>query len=284
MFRVEKISSFDAPGLRPYTTLRRPLEHRHEGIFVAESEKVVRRLLESRIEVVSLVLSEDWLAQFRPLLERRPENIIVYLVEKRLLEKMVGFTMFQGVLAVARVPAPPTVDDILRQRTGPMLLAALDGLANAENLGVLVRNCVAFGVNGLVVGETSSSPWLRRAVRNSMGAVFHLPIVELAAPHGRRERRGAASTLAQALAEMRARGVHCVAAHPRADKTALPQVDFSGDCCMVFGSEGTGISEPVLAACNEAAAIRTSPLVDSLNVGVAAAVFLYEAARQRAKL
>ena len=83
------------------------------------------------------------------------------------------------------------------------------------------------------------------------------------------------------MKELRARGVRCIAAHPHANGKTLSQADFSGDCCIVFGSEGYGISAPVLEACNEAVAIPMPPTVDSLNVGAAAAVFLYEANRQR---
>ena len=85
------------------------------------------------------------------------------------------------------------------------------------------------------------------------------------------------------MKELRARGVRCVAAHPHTDKKLLSQADFSGDCCIVFGSEGDGISPAVLEACDEAVAIPMPPTVDSLNVGAAAAVFLYEVNRQRGK-
>ena len=163
----------------------------------------------------------------------------------------------------------------------------MDGLTSAENLGALVRNCVAFGVHALIVGETSSSPFLRRAVRNSMGTILQLPVVELAKlgqrhqftdkPHAQNQ------TLVECLQTLRRRGVRCIAAHPHTDKKTLSQANFSGDCCVVFGSEGDGISPEILAACDEAVAIPMANAVDSLNVGAAAAVFLYEAARQRGK-
>ena len=163
----------------------------------------------------------------------------------------------------------------------------MDGLTSAENLGALVRNCVAFGVQALIVGETSSSPFLRRAVRNSMGTIFQLPVIELA-KLGQRHQfttkpHATKLTLAECLKDLRGRGVRCIAAHPHTDKKFLSQADFSGDCCLVFGSEGDGISPAVLAACDEAVAIPMPPDVDSLNVGAAAAVFLYEAARQRGR-
>ncbi len=285
MLRVQKISSLDLPALAPYRTLRRSLEHEAQGIFVAEGEKVVRRLLESRFEVVSVLLPEKHLANFRPLLAARPEPLDVFLAEKQLLEQLIGFSMYQGVLAVGKMPPAVSLDEIFARNSKPLLLAAVDGLTSAENLGALVRNCVAFGVHALIVGETSSSPFLRRAVRNSMGTILQLPVVELA-KLGQRHQFTAKPhehdrTLVECLQELRVRGVRCVAAHPHTEKKFLSQANFTGDCCIVFGSEGAGISADVLAACDEAVAIPMAPGVDSLNVAAAAAVFLYEAARQR---
>jgi tRNA G18 (ribose-2'-O)-methylase SpoU len=285
---IQKISSFDSPALQPYATMRRPLEHERQGIFVAEGTKVVRRLLESQFTVVSVVLPDKWLDDFRPLLEARTEPITVYLAEKKLLETLIGFSMFQGVLAVGKIPPPVSLDGIMQKYPKPLLLVAVDALTNAENLGALVRNCVAFGVQALIVGETSSSPFLRRAVRNSMGTIFQLPVIELS-KLGQRHQFATkphvtSQTLTQCLKELRQRGVRCIAAHPHTDKKYLSQADFSGDCCLVFGSEGDGISPAILAACDEAVAIPMPPTVDSLNVGAAAAVFLYEVTRQRQKM
>jgi tRNA G18 (ribose-2'-O)-methylase SpoU len=271
MFHLEKVASFDPPELAPYRTLRRAAAHEAQGIFVAEGDKVVQRLLESSFTVISVILPESRRAEFRPLLASRPETFVVYLANKHFLEALVGFELFQGVLAIGKIPRPLTLADLLGPRTGPKLFAAVDGLSSAENIGLLVRNCAAFGAHGLIVGETSSSPFLRRAVRNSMGAIFELPIV-------------AASSLVQALHTLRASGVRGIAAHPAANQKTLMQADFTSDCCLVFGSEGQGISPAVLAACDEAVAIPMPPKIDSLNVGAAAAVFLYEASRQRQKI
>lgn len=287
MFHIREISSFDSPELQPYATMRRSLEHERHGIFVAEGTKVVQRLLESHFEIVSVVLPEKWLAEFRPLLEKRPEDVPVYLAEKKLLESLTGFSMFQGVLAVGKIPAPVSLEKLLADSPHPRLFVAVDALTNAENLGALVRNCVAFGVQALIVGETCSSPFLRRAVRNSMGTLLQLPVIELAKlgqrHHFAEKPHTTDLTLVECLKELRARGIHCVAAHPHTNEKILSQADFRGDCCIVFGSEGEGISKPVLEACDEAVAIPMPPKVDSLNVGAAAAVFLYEVSRQRAK-
>jgi tRNA G18 (ribose-2'-O)-methylase SpoU len=271
MFRAEKISSFDLPELQPYRTMRQQREHRQQGIFVAEGEKVVRRLLESKFTVVSLLLPEKWLPEYEPLLKARPEEIRVFVAEKELLETLTGFSMYQGLLAVGKVPARISLDEILARSPRPRLFAAVDGLSNAENLGALVRNCAAFNVQALIVGEASGSPFLRRAVRGSMGAIFQLPVVET-------------PDLIKALGELRGHGVRCIAAHPHVQGRTLSHANFIGDCCVLFGSEGYGISSSALAACDEAVAIPMPPTVDSLNVGAAAAVFLYEANRQRATM
>ena len=282
--RIQNITSFDAPEVAPYRSMRRSSEHDVLGIFVAEGEKVVRRLLASHFTVVSIVLPEKWLVEFRPLLEARPEDITVFIAEKAFLESLTGFSLFQGILAVAKIPPPASLTEILVNSPHPQLLVAVDELANAENLGALMRNCVAFGVQALLVGETSSSPYLRRSVRNSMGAIFQLPIWEVKMANSAVQLRRddpAPFSLVQTLHDLRARGIRCIAAHPHANGRTLSQADFSGDCCIVFGSEGNGISPAVLAACDEAVEIPMLNEVDSLNVGAAAAVFLYEVNRQR---
>jgi tRNA G18 (ribose-2'-O)-methylase SpoU len=288
VFHIQKISSFDSPELAPYRTMRRSAEHEAQGIFIAEGEKVTRRLLESRFTVVSIVLPEKHLKNYRPLLEARPEQVIVYLAEKPLLESLTGFSLFQGVLAIGKIPPPDSLAEILQKSPKPQLFVAVDALTNAENLGALVRNCVAFGVHGLIVGETSSSPFLRRSVRNSMGTIFQLPVVEVGTTRcaARSSQRDGPTqfTLAQTLRDLRARGIRCIAAHPPASCKTISQANFSGDCCVVFGSEGHGLSAPVLEACDEAVAIPMANEVDSLNVGAAAAVFLYEVNRQRNKI
>ncbi|HEX5218464.1 MAG TPA: RNA methyltransferase [Verrucomicrobiae bacterium] len=269
MFTVHRITTLDLPELAPYRTLKRAAEHKAQGIFVAEGDKVVHRLLASPRTVISVLLPAHRLAEYEPALLARNEDILVYAVtEKRVLEELVGFEMFQGVLAVAKIPPAGSLNELISRCRQPRLLVAADGLTSAENIGVLVRNCVAFGAHALVVGETSASPFLRRAVRNSMGTIFQLPIVE-------------SSGLLSSLTEMRALGIRCIAAHPHTDQKTLSSTDFTRDCCIVFGSEGHGISPPVLAACDEAVAIPMATDVDSLNVASAAAVFLYEVSRQR---
>src|SRR3954469_19508060 len=104
MFSVRKIDSLDLPELQPYRTMRRQLEQRASGIFVAEGEKVVMRLLESQLSAVSLLLPEPCVSRLEPLLNSRPEHIELFVADKRVLEGLTGFSMYQGVLGVGKVP------------------------------------------------------------------------------------------------------------------------------------------------------------------------------------
>lgn len=254
------------PGLAPYRTMRRSVEHEREGIFVAEGGSVVERLLESGLEVRSALLSPRWLELLASALEARVEEIVVFVAPEELLSAIVGFHLHQGVLAVAGVPQAPPLADVLAVADRPRLVVALDGVANAENLGVVARNCAAFAATAVVSGESSSSLWLRRAVRVSMGTVFGLSV----------HRTG---SLVETLAQLREVGFIAVAAAPDGDP--VDRADLSGDTCLVLGHEDRGLRAVVRDACDRVLAIPMPGGVDSLNVASASAVLLYEVRRQQ---
>jgi tRNA G18 (ribose-2'-O)-methylase SpoU len=268
MLDVCAIDSIDDPRLAPYRTMPRQFDHFAQEIFVAEGEKVVRRLLESSLPVISLLMPEAELAPFETLIRQRADQITAFVAPKSVLEKLTGFHLYRGILGLAKVPAPSPLGEILSIAAQPSLLVALDGLSNADNLGVVVRNAVGFGADGLILGPTCAPPYLRRAVRSSMGTVFKL-------------RQARSENLPGTLRELQGQGVRVVAAHPHTEDRVIFRVDLKGDCCLVFGSEGHGISPEVLEACDERVAIPMGQGTDSLNVATASAVFLYEARRQR---
>lgn len=266
---LQPVQSLDAPELALYLTLKRVEEHERAGVLVAANIKTVKRLLASRYPVVSALVTPAWLEKLEPQLRARPEaELPVYIAEPKLLETITGYQMHQGALAVARIPPQPGFETRLQNSPRPLLLAAVEGLASAENLGAVIRSCAAFGAHFLIIGETCGSPFQRRAVAGSMGTIFEQPLVRVA-------------DLAATLASLRARGVRCLAAHPRPGAKKLSRVDLRGDCCLVFGAEGPGLTEAVLAACDDAVKIPMPSHMNSLNVAVAAGVFLYEATRQR---
>jgi tRNA G18 (ribose-2'-O)-methylase SpoU len=267
MLHLHRVASLDLPALAPYRTLRWPATHERAGIFVAEGPKVVHRLLERKLAVVSLLCSARWAEELRPALEQRAETVEVFVAADDAFEQLVGHHVFNKVLAIGRVPPPVTLDEAWHGAPAPRLWVAVDGVTNAENLGAILRNAAAFGAGAVVLGETTAPPWLRRTVRASMGAVFDLTLVR---PPG----------LAATLLELRRRGARCVAADARGVQP-LASADLAGDVCLVFGHEGDGLRPAVRTACELAVAIPMPPHVDSLNVASATAVFLYEAARQR---
>ena len=265
---IQPVQSLEAPELALYLTLRRVAEHERAGVLVATNVKVIKRLLASRYTVVSALLTPEWLEKLGPLLRARPEDIRVYVAEQSVLETITGYQLHQGALAVAKIPPQPGFETLLASSPRPLLLAAVEGIASAENLGAIVRCCAAFGVHFLIVGETCGSPFQRRAVSGAMGTTFEQPLVRVA-------------SLVEALAALRTRGVRCLAAHPRADAKKLAAVDLRSDCCLVFGAEGPGLTPAVLAACDDMVEIPMPSHMNSLNVAVATGIFLYEATRQR---
>lgn len=276
--RIHRITSLELPELQPYRTLRRPLEHIRRGIFVAEGEKVVSRLLASDLTVVSILLTPQWYEALFPgapstqfEIPANLQDASIYVAEKELLESIVGFNLHQGIMAVANVPAGRPLEEIIGTLKRPHLLVALEGLVSAENVGVVVRNCAAFGVDAVIVGETSSSPYLRRAVRNSMGTVFRLPVLHV-------------DDLSRCLKALRGSSATTIlAAVPGASET-IHEIDLKRDLCLVLGNEDAGISPRILELCHRRVAIPMADGVDSLNVASASAVFLHEAAKARAEL
>jgi tRNA G18 (ribose-2'-O)-methylase SpoU len=267
--RVTKIDSLDLPDLEPYRTMRRPMEHRAKGIFVAEGEKVVRRLIESDLSMVSVLLTREWLDKYSNVLNDRQVAQGVFVAEKSQLEQIVGYGLHQGIMGIGRVPESLNILELLKECPSPKLFVAVDGIANSENMGVIVRNCAAFGAQVLIAGETSCDPYLRRSVRNSMGTIFTLPVAKV-------------DNLSKVLKGLQDDFLfRIIAADPKNDSVEMSEVDFTKDVCLVFGSEGEGISHEVLEYCNVRMKIPMCHNVDSINVASSVGVVLYETVRQR---
>jgi tRNA G18 (ribose-2'-O)-methylase SpoU len=258
--------SLDLPALQPYRTLRRPEEHRAAGMFVAEGEKVVRRLLASSLQIRSVLLTQEW-AERLPVAVL-PAAVDVFIAGKSLLRTITGFPMHQGIMAVGVIPREPSAGELLARLSSPVLLAAFDGIAHAENVGVMVRNCAAFGVQGIIAGGTSCSPWVRRAVRNSMGGVFLVPVMH-------------AGDLGGTLATLKRQGGIDVLVTDAHSGTPVGSCNLRRNICLVFGGEQSGVTDEVRRHATGAIRIPMSSGVDSLNVASASAAALYEVRRQR---
>lgn len=234
-----------------------PVAHVHDHVFIAEGEKTVRALLRSSLDILSFFALPKYYERLAPLLVARgiPDDKL-FTADHELMNAIVGFRLHQGIMAIAQQPAEPA----LRQLQPP--IAILDGIVDSENVGAIVRNCAAFGVRSLVVGG-GSSPYLRRAVRASMGAVCFVQV-------------HFSEDLPYTIGELREQygiGVIALEQHERA--IPIENLVFPERCALVFGSEGSGISPEVLTASNAIAAISQQPDIDSLNVASAAAVALH---------
>ncbi len=263
---MQTVTSLDLPELQPYRTLRRQEEHKKRGIFVAEGEKVVQRLLDSGLPVVSLLATKERYARLS-FPSGQQQEYPIFIADHTLIEKIAGLPLHQGIMAVGNLPHEQRLEDLVHKLPKPLFIAAIDGVSLSENVGNIVRNCAAFGVQMVVAGETSCSPYLRRAVRNSMGTVFTLEVVH-------------SLDLAKTLHFLRTEcPVSIVAAHPHAD-IPLASLRLTGNVCVVFGNEDAGVSDSIMNVATHVAAIPMSKDVDSLNVGSASAVVLYEVSKQ----
>lgn len=170
-----------------------------------------------------------------------------------------------GVVATGRKPA---IDAAALLSPPPALVLAAFGLQDPGNAGAVIRSAAAAGATGILFDDASADPWGWKALRASMGGVFHLPVTRSRNPIGN-------------AADWRAAGVTLVATVPRGG-TAMHQVDLTGPVAVLLGGEGPGLSGDVLAAADVRLSIPMAGSVESLNVAVAAALILYEARRQRA--
>jgi tRNA G18 (ribose-2'-O)-methylase SpoU len=221
-----------------------------EGTFIGDGDKVVRRMLKTT-RVERILCTPDWIQKL-PI----PDGIDVRVAPLSRLISIVGFRLHQGLMALGTIPAEKPLSGTFH--------LALDGLANAENVGAILRSCAAFGVDGVILGPGTASPWLRRAVRVSLGAPLVVPV-------------HTSPDLAATL-----RGLNAYAAHIHGDRRDFRSVDYSKNACLVLGSEPNGVTDEVLRACKGVIYIPMASEWDCLNVAASAAVLLSEVRRQRA--
>jgi 23S rRNA (guanosine2251-2'-O)-methyltransferase len=199
---------------------------------------------------------------------------VQYVPEARLRHESQG-AAHQGVVAQAApiryaslhdllTQVAPTWDDV--QSRQPLLLV-IDRVTDTRNFGAMLRSAVAAGVDGVIVPAREMAPLNAAALKASAGTATRIPIAR-------------ASDLAQALTQLKERGYWVCGADGDAE-TSVWDVDWDRPVAVVLGSEGEGLAPDVAAACDERAAIPMRGPVDSLNVSVAAGLFLFAAARPR---
>lgn len=251
--------------LDPYRSLKRTNETSRRGLFIAEGDKLVRRLLESRLTVESVLLSEPYVDMFAPLL---PAELPALVIPDKLVETLVGYNFHRGILGCGRRPsAARSPAEMLGPRDRPVTIVVCPDVQDPENLGAILRIATGFGVDGVVLGPRSADPFSRRVQRVSMGNVYRLPPLHT-------------TDVPAKLAELRERhGIESWATVLDADAAVLSTLERPQRLALVFGSEGHGLERDVVTACDRQVTIPMRAGVDSLNVAVAAGIFLYELTR-----
>jgi tRNA G18 (ribose-2'-O)-methylase SpoU len=266
------IERYEPEALDDFRSLKGKGGHFNRGLFIAESEKIVRKILASAFEVPKALMTPEYFEKLRPLIDARHDVTEIYLAPESEMEQIVGYHLHQGLMLAVKIPArgvggnshsPQGELEFAHTLPDDFLVVALDAIADAENMGAIIRNAAAFGAHALIVDDRSCNPYLRRSVRVSMGTVVDVEIIRV-------------SDLASALQELKAlRECKIIGAAQGPNAFSLDTTKREGSTVLVFGSEGWGMRRAVIDVCDQLAWIPMQPAVDSLNVAIASGIFLH---------
>ncbi|MDE6702044.1 MAG: RNA methyltransferase [Muribaculaceae bacterium] len=235
--------------------------HQDEGIFIAESPKVIGVALDAGYQPISLLCEERHIAgDAAPIIARCPADMPVYTGSRELLERLTGYRLTRGVLCAMRRPALPSLVDVCR---GARRVVVIDGVVDTTNIGAIFRSAAALGTDAVLVTETSCDPLNRRAVRVSMGSVFLVPWTWVGADYQDRLRVLGFKTAALALTD-------------RSVSIEDPALASEPRLAMIMGTEGDGLPQQTIAQADYTVKIPMSHAVDSLNVAAATAVAIWQ--------
>ena len=267
MAKIFDISDFSAPELDVYARLtENQLVNRADpanALFIAESPLVIGRALDAGCVPVSFLMERRHVdGKAREILARCPADIPVYAAELDVLTQLTGFHLTRGMLCAMRRPELPEVAVLCANAAR---VAVLENVMNPTNIGAIFRSAAALGVDAVLLTSAGSDPLYRRAVRVSMGTVFQVPWTYLPEIWPQTLRALGFTTAAMAL---------CDASLP----IYAPQLKRADRLAVVLGTEGDGLAESTIAACDCTVRIPMTHGVDSLNVAAASAVAFYQLA------
>jgi len=259
------------PRLGDYVDLSDPdLRRRVEaarGFFIAESPLVVRRLVESGRPIRSVLVTPGQYEALADVLSVRDagtdpsSDTPVYVASDDVLRRVVGFNLHRGAVAAAPRWPLPSVEHVL---DGARRVAVLERVNDHENLGVLFRSAAALGVDAVLLDRECSDPLYRRCVRVSIGHVLLIPWTRVAS-----------------VDEVRGAGITTFAFTPAIDATAIDDVEWPERSALLFGAEGSGLSDAWLAGADHRVRIPMRAGADSLNIATAASIAFYAAGVSR---
>ena len=264
MPNIIEITDLDAPALAPYFKLTeaqlRNKRNPDDGIFIAESHKVIGHALDAGCEALSFLMERRQIDGVSGTLLERCPHTPVYTADRDMLAQLTGYELTRGCLAAMRRPQPKPVAEVVRNARR---VAVLDGIADAANVGAILRSAAALHMDAILLSPTCCDPLHRRAVRVSMGTVFQIPWARLEKDWPRQLQDLGIKTAALALTD-------------RSVSVDDPTLASEERLALVLGSEGDGLSRAVIDACDYTVKIPMSHGVDSLNVAAAAAVAFWE--------
>ena len=271
MANVIEITDFSAPELDVYARLTEAqLLNRFEpakGMFIAESPKVIHRALDAGCIPVSMLMErKDIDGSAREILDRCPE-IPVYTADEELLCNLTGYHLTRGVLCAMRRPRLPAVEEILKDKRRVVIL---ENVQNPTNVGAIFRSAAALGMDAVLLTPGCSNPLYRRSARVSMGTVFQVPWTYIGSETTDWPGKGMA--LLQALGFKTA----AMALSDNSVSIDDPALMAEEKLAILMGSEGDGLTDGTIAACDYTVKIPMYHGVDSLNVAAASAVAFWQ--------
>ena len=248
------ISDINAPELHIYHQFR---EHafKADGSFVADSPKVVNLLLESNIEVKSILATQAYYDTHQALIKTK-KDAILYLATKEQMQDIVGHKIHHNVMMHGIRPKDTALKDLDDH------IIMLDEISSTQNIGSIARSAAAIGIHSYLLPSYGPHPYSRRALRVSMG---HISLLKT----------HIYSDIAKTIRTLKLQGYHIYAAEVTEDATLLNQVQPKEKWVLLMGHEGTGLSHEVLNLCDEVVTIEMTEGVKSFNVGVAASLIMY---------
>lgn len=200
--------------------------------------------------------------------ECRKLGVSVRFVSREELTRMTNSAGNQGIAAIVSGKEYVDLDEVVANKRGAhSFVVVLDGVEDPHNLGAIVRTADAAGVDGIVIPERRAVGVTGTVAKASAGASEHLPIARV-------------TNIARTVEELKTRNMWVVGLDERGTQT-YDEIDYAMDCALVLGAEGAGVHDLVRKKCDFLVSIPMLGRVPSLNVSVAAAIVMYEVARQR---
>lgn len=267
-----EITDFHAPQLDVYARLTEAQllnkDHPEEGVFIAESPKVIGRALDGGYEPLSVLVEKKQAQEdkeTKAILDRC-RNIPVYTAEFEVLTKLTGFKLTRGMLCAMRRKELPDIREIC---AGCKRIAILENVMNPTNVGAIFRSAAALHMDAVILTKGCSNPLYRRASRVSMGTVFQIPWTFV---------DNSVTWPEEGMEILKDMGFKTVAMALKEDSVSIDDPDLMKEekLAVILGTEGDGLARETIADCDYTVMIPMSHGVDSLNVAAASAVAFWQ--------